>query len=120
MFENIEDYYIVRISNLKSNHYEHGNFSQERVYEFACVKQKNGYYKDLITNEKYSFGTNFEEDTNSNFIDSDYSLIPLTDFINVSDSEMIKEQLIKLVSVILSELNEKLLNNPKEISKKMI
>ena len=120
MFERIEDYYIVRISSLKNKNYGDGNLSQERVQKFACVKQKNDYYKDLITNEKYIFGMSLDDHMNSKFIDSDYSIIPLTDFINVSDSEMMKENLVKLVNVILNELNEKLINNPEEISKKMI
>ena len=119
MFEKIEDYYIVRVSNLENQNYGNGNYVQNRTHEFRCVKQMNDYYKDLITNEKYNYGIGLEE-INTKFIDSDYSLIPLTDFINVSDSEMVKEQLIKLVNVILNELNEKLINNKEEISKKMI
>ena len=120
MFEKIEDYYVVRISKLKNKDYGNGNFVQERVQKFVCVKEKNGHYKDLITNEEYNLGTNLEDDNTNKFIDSDYSLMPLSEFINVSDSEMVKEQLIKLVNVILNELNEKLVNNPEEISKKMI
>ena len=120
MFEKIEDYYIVRVSSLKNKEYGEGNYTQERVQKFACVKQKEDYYKDLITNEKYRFGSDIEYDINNKFIDPDYSLMPLSDFINTSDSEMIKENLIKLVTAILDELNEKLFNNDEEISKKMI
>ena len=120
MFERIEDYYIVRVSSLKNKEYGEGNYTQERVRKFVCVKQKEDYYKDLITNEKYSFGSDVEYDINNKFIDPDYSLIPLSDFINVSDSEMLKENLIKIVQTVLEELNEKLINNPEEISKKMI
>ena len=119
MFEKIEDYYIVRVSNLENQNYGDGNYSQNRTHEFRCVKKKKDYYKDLITNEKYNYGIGLEE-INNKFIDSDYSLIPLIDFINVSDSEMLKEQLIKLVNVILNELNEKLINNHIQFSKKMI
>ena len=120
MFEKIEDYYIARVSKLENINYGDGNLVQEKIQKFVCVKKKDNQYKDLITNELYEFGINYDEISNKEYIDSDYSLMPLSEFINVSDSEMLKENLIKIVSVILNELNEKLINNDEEISKKMI
>ena len=120
MFEKIEDYYIARVSKLENINYGDGNLVQEKIQKFVCVKKKDNQYKNLITNELYEFGINYDEISNEEYIDSDYSLMPLSEFINVSDSEMLKENLIKIVSVILNELNEKLINNDEEISKKMI
>ena len=55
MFERIEDYFIAMVSDLKNKEYGEGNYTQERVQEFVCVKNKGTYYKDLMTNEKYNF-----------------------------------------------------------------
>ena len=52
MFERIEDYFIAMVSDLKNKEYGEGNYTQERVQEFVCVKNKGTYYKDLMTNEK--------------------------------------------------------------------
>jgi len=104
---NIDECYLALISRYTGYESKTNNMVLINSYKvkFTIVKYIGaGYYKDIISNEKYKTGADEGNFVGDLFINEDYYLLPLNTLLKVDSKFIGKKKLLELVKQAIIEL----------------